>query len=180
MAKLDRLMKQATDHFKFKNFKSVSSMSPQTALKQAMEYIELKTGETFIATAVGVVDSKGVAVLIATNKRLVLLARKIGGFDLEIIQYTNISSIEMSESSWGQSIQVLASGNSISIKWIKFGQVSKLVEHVEAMIGKKAELPLLISSDVPVEIKKLAELKEQGILTEDEFQSKKQELLSRM
>ena len=47
------------------------------------------------------------------------------------------------------------------------------------MIGTNEEL-LLSSSDVPDQIKKLAELKEQGILTEDEFQSKKQQLLSKM
>jgi Short C-terminal domain len=34
--------------------------------------------------------------------------------------------------------------------------------------------------DIPEQIEKLAKLKEQGILTEDEFQSKKQELLSRL
>jgi hypothetical protein len=34
--------------------------------------------------------------------------------------------------------------------------------------------------DIPEQIKKLADLKEQGILTEDEFQKKKDELLSRI
>ena len=34
--------------------------------------------------------------------------------------------------------------------------------------------------DIPEQIEKLAKLKEQGILTEDEFQSKKHELLSRL
>jgi hypothetical protein len=34
--------------------------------------------------------------------------------------------------------------------------------------------------DIPEQIEKLAKPKEQGILTEDEFQSKKQELLSRL
>jgi len=34
--------------------------------------------------------------------------------------------------------------------------------------------------DIPEQIEKLSKLKEQGILTEDEFQSKKQELLSRL
>ncbi len=34
--------------------------------------------------------------------------------------------------------------------------------------------------DIPGQIQKLAELKNQGILTEQEFQQKKQELLSRL
>jgi uncharacterized membrane protein len=35
-------------------------------------------------------------------------------------------------------------------------------------------------SDIPSQIRKLAELRAQGILTEEEFQTKKRELLSRM
>ncbi len=93
--------------------------------------------------------------------------------------YSNVSSIELNKGIRGHSIQVIASGNTISMKWIKVGQVSDLVEHVKAMIGNNEEL-LLPSSDVPDQIKKLAELKEQGILTEDEFQTKKQQLLSKM
>lgn len=37
-----------------------------------------------------------------------------------------------------------------------------------------------IDTDIPTQIKKLAELKDQGILTEDEFNKKKIELLSKM
>ncbi|MGB8312123.1 MAG: SHOCT domain-containing protein [Halobacteriota archaeon] len=36
------------------------------------------------------------------------------------------------------------------------------------------------SIDIPEQIRKLAELKDQSILTEEEFQTKKQELLSKM
>lgn len=36
------------------------------------------------------------------------------------------------------------------------------------------------STDIPLQIKKLADLKDQGILTEDEFETKKKELLSKM
>ena len=148
-------------------------------LKQAAQHFKLKTGEEFIATVMGATDSLGVGVLIATNKRLVYFSRKIAGFEFEIMPYSNVSSIELSKGIRGHSIQVIASGNTISMKWIKVGQVSDLVEHVKAMIGKNEELQLP-SSDVPDQIKKLAELKEQGILTEDEFQTKKQQLLSKM
>ena len=72
------------------------------------------------------------------------------------------------------------------MKWINKGQVSELVEHVKAMIGKKEEGRRKkeegpsASTDIPGQIQKLAELKQQGILTEDEFQAKRRELLSKM
>ena len=148
-------------------------------LKQAAEHFRLKTGEEFIATVMGATDSFGVGVLIATNKRLVYFSKKIAGSELEIMPYSNISSIEVSEGIRGHSIQVIAAGNTFSMKWIRVGQVSELVKHVKAMIGKNEKL-LLSSSDVPDQIKKLGELKELGLLTEDEFQSKKRQLLSNM
>ena len=36
------------------------------------------------------------------------------------------------------------------------------------------------AKDIPAEIEKLAELKDKGIITEEEFQQKKQELLERI
>ena len=151
----------------------------ESLLKQAAQHIKRKTGEEFIATVMGATGSFGVGVLIATNKRLVYFARKIVGFEFEIMPYSNVSSIEVSEGVRGHSIQVIAPGNTFAIKWIKVGQVSEFVEHVKAMIGTNEEL-LLSSSDVLDQVKNLAELKEQGILTEDEFQSKKQRLLSKI
>ena len=40
--------------------------------------------------------------------------------------------------------------------------------------------PNTIQDDIPSQIKKLSDLKDSGILTEEEFQSKKQELLKKM
>ena len=44
----------------------------------------------------------------------------------------------------------------------------------------KKNNPNTIQDDIPSQIKKLSDLKDSGILTEEEFQSKKQELLKKM
>ena len=45
---------------------------------------------------------------------------------------------------------------------------------------KKTSAPKSESTDIPEQIKKLSDLKDQGILTEEEFQSKKKDLLDKM
>jgi hypothetical protein len=129
-------------------------------------------------------DSVRNGIFIATEKRLVFYAKKMFGFDLESLPYSNISSIEMSKGFMGHSIAFFASGNSAKMKWINEGDVPAFVEYVRGRIGKK-EAPAATSTeavepDVVGQIQKLAELKEAGILTEEEFSSKKQELLARM
>ena len=49
--------------------------------------------------------------------------------------------------------------------------------------GKKetsSETPSQLPADIPAQIKQLAELKDQGILTEEEFETKKAELLKKI
>ena len=161
MARIDTLLRQAKQHF-----------DPQ---------------ETPIATVMGAYETKIMGkdsvrngVLVATDKRVIFYAKKMFGFDLEVFPYSNISSIEMGKGFMGHKITFFASGNRISMKWIKQGQIQELVEHVKAAMGKKEQALASPAPDIPGQIQKLAALKENGILTEEEFQTKKSELLSKI
>ena len=55
-----------------------------------------------------------------------------------------------------------------------------LTEEKEKPKPKKTSAPKSESTDIPDQIKKLSDLKDQGILTEEEFQSKKKDLLDKM
>ncbi len=121
-------------------------------------------------------------IFLATNKRLVFFAKKLTGFDLEIFPYANISSIEMNKGFTGHSISFFSSGNKVKMKSIKekeSGDVQKFIEYIKNNLGKKIENPEQLP-DIAEQIKKLAQLNEQGILSDAEFQLKKTELLSKM
>jgi uncharacterized membrane protein YdbT with pleckstrin-like domain len=68
----------------------------------------------------------------------------------------------------------------------KFKQIENPVRFKTALLNAKALLeqtvgiPLEGTSDIPSMISKLADLRTQGVLSEDEFQQKKSELLSKM
>jgi len=51
---------------------------------------------------------------------------------------------------------------------------------VTVLAARQPQQPQAASIDVTEQIKKLGELRDQGLLTEQEFDSKKQELLARM
>lgn len=103
------------------------------------------------------------------------------GYDLESFPFENISSIEQSKGLMGHKITLYASGNKASMKWISKGDVTSFMNYVQSNQGKtKVTSNNTVNPDIPSQIQKLSELKDQGILTEDEFKQKKTELLSKM
>lgn len=125
-------------------------------------------------------------IFIATETRIVFYAKKLIGFELESFPYQNISSIEMSKGMLGYSISFFSSGNKSSMKWIqevdaREKELGGFVEFVRNNMGKSTlKNNTQGSSDIPDQIKKLFDLKDQGILTDIEFTNKKQELLAKL
>lgn len=148
--------------------------------KLAQEHLE--QGETVIASVLGAYESKIMGkdtlrngVFLATDRRILFYGKKIFGYDLEVFPYANISSFEIGKGMLGRSVSFFASGNKVKLKWINQGEVDKFIDYVKQNVGKKSEIKL--PSSVADEIKKLAELKEAGVLTEEEFEVKKKQLL---
>ena len=158
-------------------------------LESAKKYLE--SDEKVVCAIMGAYDSKefksellkSAGLFIATDKRLVFYGPKaFGNFEMEVFPYSNISSIEMSKELFmGHTIKFFASGNEVSMTWIKQGDVQGFVNEVKSMMGKKVEAATAVGGiDIPEQIKKLADLKAAGILTEDEFENKKRDLLAKL
>jgi len=155
--------------------------------RKAKEHLEL--GEEIIIGIKGSYETKILGndstrsgILLATNKRIIFYAKKLTGYDLEVFPYSTITSIEMGKGILGHKITFFASGNKATLKWIKEGDFQKFVSEVKNRIGKKEEAEAISEPvvDIPTQIKKLSELKDQGILTEEEFETKKKELLDKI
>lgn len=155
--------------------------------KKAKEHLEpeekiIETIKGSYETKIMGKDSVRKGILLATDKRLVFYAKKLTGYDLEVFPYSTISSIEMSKGLMGHKITFFASGNKATVKWISDKNIQAFVSEIKNRIGKKEEARVVAETtiDVPDQIKKLSELKDQGILSEEEFEGKKKELLSKM
>ena len=119
---------------------------------------------------------------LATDKRVVLYGTRMSGFEMEVFFYPNISSIELGRNWMGHRVSFFASNNRVDMEQIKTGDVLKFVEYVKSRIEKKDQetTPPEPTVDIPDQIRQLAALKDQGILTEEEFELKKTELLARI
>jgi hypothetical protein len=159
-------------------------MKPQL-LKQIQPH--LQKGETIQSTIYGTYEIKIMKKdsirngnLIATDQRVLFYAKKLFGYELESFPLKNISSIEKSKGIMGHSITFFASGNKCKMKWIKSGEISKFTEYVNSKIGSTNTKQIQKEESIPELIKKLHKLKEEGILSEEEFNSKKTEMLKKI
>ena len=149
----------------------------------------LDEGESIVASCFGAYETKVMGqdsvrngVFLATEKRVVFFAKKLMGYDLESFRLSKVSAIEMSKGLMGKSIALKMSGNDAKIKWINKGDPEALVNFVREHRGEKSAAPVAAppADDIPSQIQKLAGLRDAGILTEEEFTTKKAELLAKM
>ncbi len=124
-------------------------------------------------------DSIRNGILVATDRRIVFFAKKMFGHDFESFPFSSISSMQTSKGLMGKGLSFHASGNSVKMKYINAGQYDQFYTYVTGQIGTTPD-SATTTVDVADQIKKLADLRDQGILTDDEFQTKKTDLLRRM
>lgn len=148
----------------------------------------LEHGEEILKYLFGIYDSKMLGektkrngILIATNKRVVFYGKKTFGYNLETIDYSRISSVDYSKGYVYGKIKIYTSGNDIEfettmeIEAKEFMQIIKEKQH-----EPKQQSTTIINepSKSPAEqIKEYKELLDLDIISQEEFDAKKKELL---
>lgn len=174
MAKLDKLVGQAKDHLE----------QGETVRAAVQGQYEVKIMGT---------DTVRTGVLIATDRRLVFYAKKLGGYDLESFPYRSISSFEQSKNMMGHAVTFFASGNRVHMKWIPIStDLAHFTSAVKQAMAPEPSAPVpdptIVAApapsrgggDVMTQLKQLGELRDAGIVTPEEFDAKKAELLGRL
>lgn len=162
MAKIDKLVKLAKEH--------------------------LDEGEDVSYSVLGAYETKMMGkdtvrngVMLATDKRLFFYGKRTFGYDIEVFPYENVSSIEMGKGMMGHSIAFFSSGNKVKMKWINHGDIQGFIAHVKGSIGKSSAKGQVAATQETAsaadEIKRFAELRDSGVITEEEFDAKKKQLL---
>lgn len=124
-------------------------------------------------------------ILVATNKRLIFIDKGlIYGLTVEDFPYDKISSIQYKTGLIFGELTIFASGNKADIQQVEKKQVKDFCDYVRARITEAKEhasyqpgLKQNNPGDLADQIKKLANLKDQGLLTDEEFSAKKKQLL---
>ncbi|MFD1885566.1 PH domain-containing protein [Paenibacillus wenxiniae] len=143
----------------------------------------LQPGEEVLAGVFGAYETKTLGqatikngVLIATPDRIFFYGKRTFGYDSESFPFSNISSVETGKGLMGKTVTFFASGNKVSMKYINEGDYDQFIQIAQSKIGKKSSNAESVNDPIE-QLKRLAELKESGIITEDEFAAKKKQVL---
>ena len=125
-------------------------------------------------------DTKTNGVLIATNKRVIFYGKKmITGFDFVTIDYSKISSVEYNQGMIFGELKIHTSGNVIKIETTMHNGARELIKLIKNKINTPTQTLTSIAQEksIPEQLKELKELVDMDILTQDEFDAKKKQLL---
>lgn len=145
------------------------------------ERVDLLTGGTY---------GSGTGVLVLTDRRLLFLKDGVMSKTSEDFPLEKISSIQWSTGMLLGKMTVFASGNKAEINNVQKQDGKAITDAVRARItgvGASATEPPVAAASAPAsgpdvfeQLRKLSELHAAGILTEDEFAAKKQQLLDQI
>lgn len=129
--------------------------------------------------------NNGNGVLVGTNKRLIFIDKGVFKLKVEDFPYDKISSIQYETGMVFGKITIFTSGNRAEIKQIEKSQARKFAEGVRARISvpqknvnSLKEVAVTVDDDVVSKLERLAKLKNDGIISEEEFRTQKSRLLS--
>ena len=103
----------------------------------------------------------------------------ITGFDFETIDYNKISSVEYNQGMIFGELKIHTSGNVIKIETTMHNGARELIKLIKNKINTPTQTLTSIAQEksIPEQLKELKELVDMDILTQDEFDAKKKQLL---
>lgn len=143
-------------------------------------YVHL--GERVVELAQGLYN-KHQGMLVLTTSRLFFFDKTPMGARVEEFAFDAISSLGFSKKLGGESIDIAISGRSASISQVAHGHAETFIAAFRQVRSGSAMAPIQQGASEPNradQIRQLSELRDAGILTDEEFNSKKADLLSRM
>lgn len=124
----------------------------------------------------------GNGLLVATNIRLIFIDKPTFGFGIKMedFPYEKISSVSVSTGFLKGELKLICSGNAASINLVTGAKIFSEFIRQKTSYKQKDNSENNESLGILEKIEKLAELRDKGIISNDEFDSKKVELLSKL
>lgn len=179
---------KATSEERLKEIKAViSKLNPSVINKREVAELPsiLMADENIEKLNSGYLDEgkggTGNGLIVATNYRVLLIDKSLlsFGIKMEDFPYDKISSVSVETGFLKGVLKIICSGNTA-----KINMVTGAKEFSEFVRQKTMSKPTIqqqtIEPDILGQIEKLADLKNKGILTDDEFNTKKASLLEKL
>ena len=151
----------------------------KNALKKDEKVLDVVVG--FIGDMMGKgKDRQHNGVLVCTNQRVVFYSKGLLSEVNRSIPINKISSIDLDKGLMFTSITIHTSNDEIKVRG-NYEEHKKFQDTLEEIRNNQDTNTTSIQQDDPIEkIKKLSELKNQGIISDDEFEQKKKELMDKV
>jgi len=140
--------------------------------------------ENVVELGQGQYDGKQ-GLLVLTTERLFFFEKSLGSETVEEFAVPSITSMTVNKKLTGEQLVVQASGNQSEIKGMMHGQADALVRAFRNL--KQSQQPsqpahsTAAPADDPLaQIERLAELRDKGVISDEEFNAKKTELMGRL
>ncbi len=124
----------------------------------------------------------GNGLLVATNNRLIFIDKPTLGFGIKMedFPYDKISSVSVETGFLKGELKLICSGNTATINLVTGAKVFSEFVRQKTSGKNNTQIQPQQDNDILSQIEKLADLKEKGILSEEEFSTKKSELLNKL
>ncbi|MFL4478579.1 PH domain-containing protein [Paeniglutamicibacter sp. ORCA_105] len=140
----------------------------------------LDRGELVLAMGVGLFSKKMGAVAI-TNKRLIFLEKSmLGSESLTEFSLNSIGAMSIGKKMGGETLSITHSGTTALISGMGHGQADSIARAFRQLKEQPAADSRPSPQDPMAQLERLGELHAKGILTDEEFQAQKAQILSRM
>ncbi len=124
--------------------------------------------------------------VVLTDERVFFLEKSLGGETLEQFDLDVITSMTVSKKMTGETLQIFTAGHTADIKSMGHGQADALdrafrtVRQSHHQTAAAQVPPTPAATDPIMQIERLAALRDRGLLSNEEFEAKKAELIARM
>lgn len=129
--------------------------------------------------------NNGTGILVATNKRLIFIDKGLIKLSVEDFPYDKISTLQYKTGILLGNMTVFTSGNRAEIKNLAKNETKPFAEYVRARITQKSDHASVAKQSNPdstedkyVKLERIASLRKQGIISEEEFNIEKTKILS--
>jgi hypothetical protein len=118
--------------------------------------------------------------VLVTDRRIVLFSKKLGGYDLQDFAFGLLSSVEHKKGMTAGNLTLSAAGSKSHVRGIPKGDVERIAQLIREKMAAAhggVETTATATDDTADQIRKLAALRDEGLLTAEEFEAKKKQLL---
>jgi hypothetical protein len=150
----------------------------QAALMEGEQVLDSTTGMIPVHR-MGQETHRGGAVLV-TDRRVVLFSKKLGGYDLQDFAFGLLSSVEHKKGVTAGNLTLSAAGSKSHVRQVPKGDVERIAQLIRQKMATAhvgVQTTTTVVDDATDQVRKLAALRDEGLLTAEEFEAKKKQLL---